>query len=146
MTLVQWSPNRTSIFDDFNNLFSSTIRNNWNSNDEETDYWAPPVDVKEDDKEYTIMVDLPGLSKNDVTNKIKNNLLTVNSNQGSKTEVENETFHYRERRNGNFHRTFKIPDIVEQKKVVASFENGILLIALPKSKESVPNELEIKIK
>ena len=146
MTLVQWSPNRTSIFDDFNNLFSSTIRNNWNSNDEETYYWAPPVDVKEDDKEYTIMVDLPGLSKNDVTIKIKNNILTVNSNQGSKTEVENETFHYRERRNGNFHRTFKIPDIVEQKKVVASFENGILLIALPKSKESVPNELEIKIK
>ena len=145
MTLIKWSPRRTSIFDEYN-IFSPTLSNNWTHVNKQTDYWTPPVDVKEDDTEFYIMVDLPGISKNDIAINLKNNILTLSSNYDSKDGVENGTFHYRERRTGKFHRTFKIPSIIEEEKIVASFKNGFLEILLPKSEESVTREREIKIK
>ena len=69
MTLIKWSPRRTSIFDEYN-IFSPTLSNNWTHVNKQTDYWTPPVDVKEDDTEFYIMVDLPGISKNDIIPKL----------------------------------------------------------------------------
>ena len=138
MTLVKWnSRNSVPVLNEWDALFNSVFGDfKLNTTD-----WTPSVDIHEDEKEYTIHMDLPGLSKKDVSVSIKENVLTVSGKRESRTE----NLFRSERRSGSFSRSFNLPDEVNVEKIDGNFKDGVLSITIPRVKPIKPKEIEIKI-
>jgi len=107
--------------------------------------WAPAVNVAESREDLVLTAELPGLTANDVTLEVENNVLTIS---GEKTEVRTEgsedtRFHVWERSFGSFHRTFTLPRSVRPEDITAVFDNGVLTVTLPKAPEAKGRTIEI---
>ncbi len=141
--LTRRTPNRTlrdlqrevdSIFDQF---FGDS------DNDTST-VWAPRTDLLETDDAFRIRLDVPGMNKEDISINLQNNTLTVSGERSSERKEEGEEYVRVERAFGNFHRTFTLPDAVDQENVEASYEEGVLTINVPKTEESTRRQIEIQ--
>lgn len=104
--------------------------------------WSPAVDVSEDDDEYVITADLPEVKKEDVKITTENNVLTIRGERTREEEEKNKTWHCVERSYGKYERSFRLPDEIDQKKIDASFRDGVLTIQLPKLAEKKHNRAE----
>jgi HSP20 family protein len=105
--------------------------------------WRPPVDVKENDKEIVVDVELPGVDSKDVKLTVDKGKLTIEGEK--KLEKKEEGDYYRaERYYGAFVRSFSLPTSADSEKISASYEKGVLKIIIPKKKEAVPKQIEIK--
>jgi len=144
MTLVKWNPNRSLLnlaegfFDDFFGSDRLLSRSG--------DYWYPAVDVKENKDAYQVMMELPGLSKDDVQISLEDGLLIIRGEKKTEQENKEDDYHYYERRFGKFERVFRINSDVKQDKVEASFKDGILTIELPKADTAKPKQIAISVK
>ena len=108
----------------------------------------PAVDISEDEKNIYLNFELPGMSKEDVQVKIKeNNVLVVKGEkkQERKTEDKERNYIRMERHFGEFSRFFTLPDNVNPEKIDAKFENGVLSITIEKKEPEKPNEKLIEI-
>jgi HSP20 family protein len=92
------------------------------------------VDLKENDDSYLVEADLPGVNKDDINLSFKNNYLTISAKRENSREDKKEDFVRRERNYGEFKRSFYI-DNVDDQKIDASFEDGVLKIELAKSEK-----------
>lgn len=106
----------------------------------------PLADVKEDDDKYTITVEVPGIDKKDLKIRVKENSLLVEGEKREETKEEGESYLRVERSYGNFRRAFSFASDLDEKKVNAEFEDGILIVTLPKTEKEKPKEIEIKVK
>lgn len=145
MTLVKWTPKTKSIFNDMDTMFNSIFNNDMDFSGSNVKQWTPYVDMEEKDKEYIITADIPGLTKKDVKVNISNGMLKVTGERNIRNDKDDNYYHYRERQNGLFSRTFNIPESVKEEEISGSFKNGILTIKLPKHEEALHNEREVKI-
>jgi HSP20 family protein len=107
--------------------------------------WAPPVSVAETADELIFTAELPGLSEDDVSIEIENDVLTIS---GEKTEERTEgeeerSYHLWERSYGSFRRSFTLPRAVNPGDATAEFENGVLEVRLPKAAEAKGRRIEI---
>ncbi|MBT3300401.1 MAG: Hsp20/alpha crystallin family protein [Candidatus Marinimicrobia bacterium] len=141
MTLVKWKP-RTELTNSFDQMFNHFFDNDYGVS---LNHWAPSVDVEENDKIFSLHADIPGLSKKDVSLEIHDGVLSIKGERKDKSEIENDTFHVRERQSGAFCRSFRLPENVEEDKINAKFKNGVLTIELPKSEIVQPETRTIKI-
>jgi len=142
--LTRRTPNRTlrdlqrevdSIFDQFSGR----------SEDEETSaVWAPRTDLSETDEAFRIRLDVPGMTKDDITINLQNNTLTVSGERTSERTDEGEEYVRVERAFGNFHRTFTLPNAVDPETVEAAYDDGVLTINVPKTEESTRRQIEIQ--
>ena len=105
---------------------------------------APAVDVREDEKEYTMEVELPGLTEKDIDVKVENNILTVSSKKEESKEEEKKGYLMHERKSYSFTRSFVLPDEVNHDKISAEFKNGLLRLALPKNEKAQPKKIDVK--
>ena len=106
----------------------------------------PSLDVKETDKEIVIEAELPGLDEKDVSLTMQNGVLTVQGEKNLEHEEEKENYHVMERRYGSFRRSLRIPDTVDEAKIEARFDKGVLKVTLPKRAEAVSEQRRIEIK
>jgi HSP20 family protein len=106
----------------------------------------PAVDVSEDDDNYLVEVELPGLSEKDVEVKVENGVLTIASRKDESREEKDEGYIRKERRHYSFSRSFSLPDNVDLEKITANFKNGLLDIAVPKAPAVKPKLIEVKSK
>jgi HSP20 family protein len=106
----------------------------------------PSMDVKETDKEITIAAELPGLDEKDVSLTIQNGVLTIEGEKRLEHEEEKENYHVMERRYGGFQRSLRIPDTVNEGKIEARFDKGVLKVVLPKRPEAAAEQRKIEIK
>jgi len=142
--LTRRTPNRTlrdlqrevdSIFDQFSGR----------SEDEDTSaVWAPRTDLSETDEAFRIRLDVPGMTKDDITINLQNNTLTVSGERTSERTDEGEEYVRVERAFGNFHRTFTLPNAVDPETVEAAYDDGVLTINVPKTEESTRRQIEIQ--
>jgi len=102
------------------------------------------ADIKEDEKEYIVEVELPGVKKEEIDVSIDNDVLTISVNRNEQVEEKTEQYIRQERRVGSFSRSFYI-DNVDIDNVSAKFENGILTVLLPKKEPSSPTGKKIDI-
>ncbi len=111
----------------------------------ETGGFNPRVDLIEDEQKYYIIVELPGVSKEDV--KISVNEERILTIKGEKKSLSNENSSYlrTERLFGSFARNFALPENLDSEKISAKYNNGILEISLPKVEPPMPKEIEINI-
>jgi HSP20 family protein len=107
--------------------------------------WLPVMDVQEDKDKFTIHMDLPGLTKDDVSIYIRDNVLTIEGEKKREFEDKDVNYHRIERRYGKFKRSFSIPTRVEEGKIDARFKDGVLTIVLPKVEEVKPKAIEVKV-
>src|SRR6266436_1540603 len=90
----------------------------------------PNIDVDETETDIRVTAELPGLEEKDISLEIANGMLLISGEKKSKTEDRDRRFS--ERYYGRFERRIPLDD-VEQDKASASFKNGVLTVALPKS-------------
>lgn len=102
------------------------------------------TDVKEGEKEYTLMIELPGIDKKDVNLDLKDGYLTVTAKREHKIDDTKENFIRKERSYGQFSRSFYVGDI-KKEDVSASLENGELKVVIPKDNKKVEGSSHIEI-
>jgi HSP20 family protein len=147
MSIVRWNPRGSWL--DFRNEFDRLFESFFNpSYEEETALTAfsPAVDVIEHEKEYQIQVELPGMSKDEVKVSVKDNLLSISGEKKREHKVEGKNYQRTERVFGSFQRSFRLPDYAELEKIEAEFKDGVLNIVIPKKKESLAKQIEVKVK
>lgn len=106
----------------------------------------PVVDVAEREDKYEVMVELPGIEEKDIHLKIANGLLTVRAEKHGEREEKRKDYYLSERTFGTFQRSLRVPDGVDLDQVEATFDNGVLTVALPKTHEAREREKRIPIK
>jgi HSP20 family protein len=108
--------------------------------------WQPAVDIYETADSIVIKAELPDIEQKDIDVKIEDNLLTIKGERKHESEVKKENYHRIERYFGSFQRSFKLPGTVEQEKVVATCEKGVLTVTLPKKEEVKPKQINVEVK
>ncbi|ADG81776.1 Hsp20/alpha crystallin family protein [Thermincola potens] len=103
------------------------------------------VDIKENDKEYVVEAELPGVKKDEINVELNEDRLTIAVERKEETNEEKENYIRKERRYGSMVRSFYVPNILND-QVSAKFENGVLSIVLPKREpgKNKGNRIEIK--
>jgi HSP20 family protein len=107
--------------------------------------WAPRVNVAETADELVLTTELPGMTQEQVSIELEQNVLTISGEKSEeRTEGDEEmTYHLWERAYGSFRRSFTLPRPVNGDEVTARFENGVLEIRLPKAPEAKGRKIEI---
>jgi len=108
--------------------------------------WRPKVDVRENDKEFVIHAELPGLTKDQVILELDKNVLTISGERKFEKKEEKEQFHRIERSYGKFQRSFAVPEGTDPTSIQATFNNGVLEVSLPKpeAKAAVSTKISIQ--
>ncbi|MBC6401880.1 MAG: Hsp20/alpha crystallin family protein [Ekhidna sp.] len=99
--------------------------------------FSPKVDIAESDKEYEIQLHVPGVKKTDFNINLNDDQLTISGERKFDDEKKEKNFHSVESYFGSFSRTFYLPEIVNREKADAKYENGILVVTLPKDEKRV---------
>ena len=107
--------------------------------------WAPLVDISEDEKEFLVRVELPGLRKEEVKVTVDNGVLTISGERKVEKEEKTRKYHRVERSYGKFERNFTLPDKADGARITAEFKEGMLQVRLPKADKPTDKALEVKI-
>jgi HSP20 family protein len=108
--------------------------------------WYPDAEISEDDKEFMVSLELPGMKAKDVNLDFNDGLLTIRGEKATERDEKDEAlrFHLFERSYGSFMRSFELPN-VDAEKVKAEFHDGVLNIHLPKRADATVNARRIPI-
>ena len=106
--------------------------------------WAPSVDISENEKEFTLLADIPGVNPDNIDISMEKGVLTVKGERSSETVDEGENYRRVERQSGQFYRRFTLPDSADADKIEAKSEHGVLRITIPKQEVSVSRRIEVK--
>jgi len=133
MSLVKRTDSLPFLFNDF-------FATDWlggTANTSKIGFNTPAVNVKESDDNFTLEIAAPGLVKEDFNIELNNDVLAISSKSMVDKESKiNEKYTRKEFNYSAFKRIFNLPDTVEGSKIEASYENGVLLITLPKKEEA----------
>jgi HSP20 family protein len=145
MNIVKYDPfgDLRTLQDEMNRLFSGTFSRG--SQDEVLrGAWSPSVDIFENKNEIVLEAELPGMSAEDVSVSIENNVLTLHGERRFEKKDEGDNFHRVERSYGSFTRSFTLPPTVSSENANAEFNNGVLRLTLAKREDAKPRRIEIK--
>jgi HSP20 family protein len=126
------------LFDDF---FGSTLRKNGDGAPQGV--WSPAVNVREDENNYYVEAEVPGMNKDDLQIEVENNVLSLRGERRFEKKDDKENYHFVERSYGNFYRSFALPKNVDGEKIQAEYKDGVLHITLPKRPEVKPKKVSI---
>lgn len=106
--------------------------------------WRPRMDLIETDEAYRLHLDMPGMSKDDLTISYQDNELTVSGERTSDRREEGEEYVRVERSFGHFRRSFTLPNSVEADNIQAAYDDGVLTLTVPKTETEKPRQIEIQ--
>lgn len=105
---------------------------------------APDADVLERENEIRVIVELPGMRAEDIDLDLENNVLTISGEKSEETQEAKDTWHLSERRYGKFSRSFLLPREVEQERIEAHFDHGVLTVTIPKTERARRKRIDVK--
>lgn len=139
-----------SLYRDMGRLFNEMTRDfgmqPFFGEDVETGAFSPNVDLVEEDHFYRVSVELPGMTEKDIDLSLKEGVLTIRGEKKSEVKKEEENVYRMECAYGAFQRNIPLPSEVDEEKIEATFDKGILKITLPKSKEKEKEIRRITVK
>ena len=106
--------------------------------------WTPPVDIHEEEKQFVVRADLPGVRPADIEITAEKGVLAL---RGARNfEQQNDDGHYSrvERVSGKFVRTFSLPENVQTDAIKAQFKDGVLELTIPKAAKPEPRRIEVQ--
>lgn len=106
--------------------------------------WMPSLDFSEDEKNYIVRLEAPGIPKEDLEVNLEGQILTISGRRNFEKEERNEEYFWREREQGRFVRTVRLPSAIDATKVEASYNEGVMTIRLPKSESASRARITIK--
>jgi HSP20 family protein len=132
-TLAKINNDMPSLFDDFfkpwNEWFDSG--NTWGRT-----LKVPAVNIVEQKDKYEVSLAAPGLKKDDFKIDVDGNMLTISSKKEEQKEEKDERCTRKEYSYSSFSRSFNLPEEINQEKIAAKYEDGVLKISLPRREES----------
>ena len=136
-----------SLQERMNRLFEEAAERRGRAEDEEGEIeradWIPAADVYEDDAEYTLALDLPGIEREGLDVSLDDGRLVI---RGARAQAEGVHARRTERPQGRFVRSFSLPDAVDRNRIAADYKDGVLLLHLPKRTEQQERRVKIDIK
>lgn len=140
MELIRWNPMRGmfSLGHRIDALFEEL-----NCIDRTPQSWNPVVDIYDNEETIVINAELPGINKKDIVVDVTGNVLTLKGERSTANEVQNETYHRRERTFGKFERIFTLPEDVDPEKIQADYTDGVLEIKIPKPEKKEPKKITV---
>lgn len=103
----------------------------------------PPVNLYELDEEYLITAELPGTSSENLDLTVSGGVLTLKGKRPAPVGIADDRFRRHERVWGEWERSLSVPERVEQEKMTAEFNDGILKIHLPKAPDTKPRQIQV---
>lgn len=100
--------------------------------------------MEEDDKQYTVRADLPGVDPKDVEIAVADNALIIRGQTTQQREENNKNYHRIERFEGQFYREIPLPREVDADKIQAKAGNGVLTVTAPKKAEAQPKKIAVQ--
>jgi HSP20 family protein len=105
--------------------------------------WEPPVDVYETDDAIVLQVELPGVSKDAVNVELHEHTLRLSGERTRESAGTGGQYRREEGRYGAFQRAFRMPTIVDEAKIQATYTDGVLALRLPKQATATPQAIPI---
>ena len=145
--MAQWNPlhDLVSLQDRMNRLFEDASQRRATeadvSDEVEGADWYPAADVSENDAEFIVAVDLPGIDRAALDISVDDNRLSI---RGTRAGLD-ATKHRGECPRGKFLRTFSVPASVDKNDIKAEYKDGVLHVHLPKGPERKQQRVEIKV-
>ncbi len=108
---------------------------------------VPAANVKENQNEFIIDLAAPGMKRDDFHINIENGMLSISSEKNEESEEKSDYYTRKEFSYSSFSRSFRLPDTINEDKIKAKYDNGVLMIHLPKKEEAKKQitKKEIKI-
>ena len=127
----------------FNRRWNDALRGAYGDEPTTSRMIVPAMDVVETQEELVLTAELPGLPKEEVKITIEDGVLTISGEKKLEKREEGKDYHLVERRYGTFHRQVTLPSQVDASKAAAAFENGVLIVRVPKAEAAKPREIAI---
>ena len=108
--------------------------------------FTPSIDVKENEKEFIIKAELPGVEEKDIEVTVTNDAVTIQGEKKEEKEDKDKNYYYMERSYGSFSRVIPLEAEIESNKAEARFKNGILDIKIPKNQSVKEKGTKVPIK
>jgi HSP20 family protein len=136
------SPPFRQLSNEVDRLFDELIHRPWGFGREAKEpVWTPQLDLYEEPDAFVLEADLPGVQEKDISIAVDDGELVLRGKRAFERICEEENFHCRERRAGEFLRRLRLPSSVDRKKIHAAFHDGVLRVTLPKiQKERKPSQ------
>lgn len=138
-----------SLQDRMNRLFEEAAdrRTGASGGDDEAEIeradWLPAADIYEDEGEYLLALDLPGINREGLDVSLDEGRLVI---RGERAAAEGLRARRAERPQGRFVRTFSLPDAVDRGAITADYKDGVLVLHLPKRSGQQGRRLKIDIR
>lgn len=104
--------------------------------------YTPDVDIFESDKNITLMADMPGVTTDDLTIDLRDDVLTLAGEAGTNNEAREEPI-IMEYGVGKYYRQFTLSEVIDQAKITAEFKDGVLRLVLPKVEKAAPRKITV---
>ena len=104
----------------------------------------PPMNVTQDDNNFYVRAEVPGISAKDLSISALRNQVSISGKRVIPQENERVSYHRKERAEGEFSRTITLPGEVVTDRVEARYSDGILALTLPKAEEAKPRQIAVK--
>ena len=133
-------------FGDFDDLFGRFFESPGAIQGVDSKAFVPAVDVSENENEYRIKADIPGVKKEDLNVSVQDGILTISGESRYKDEEKKDGRIIRqERRFGKYSRSMRLGKDVDTSNVKAEYRDGVLELALPKLEEVKPKKIAIDV-
>lgn len=135
----------SELHDEFERLFDLPLSHQTRSSPW-MNGWTPVLDVFEDKDQFVVKAELPGMKQEDIQVSLHDATLTVSGERKGEQKDKDAGVYRSERYFGRFQRTIDLPNTVDQAKVTADYQDGILTIALPKTEAAKPKRISVSVK
>ncbi len=106
--------------------------------------FTPGLNVYETDEAFELTVELPGMKKEDIDISMEGHTLTISGERKATREEDGRTYHRVESSFGTFSRSLPLPDNIDEERIEANYENGVLTVNIPKTKQSTGQKIEVQ--
>ncbi|HEX9651310.1 MAG TPA: Hsp20/alpha crystallin family protein [Cyclobacteriaceae bacterium] len=147
MTLIKYRNPMETYPASFSRMIDNLFNDKW-LNDSPEDFnlrtFNPKVDIAEVENEYEVHLTVPGMKKDDFKIEVNENTLTISGERKFENEEKAKQFHSIESHYGKFARSFQLPKNVNQDKIKANYNDGILVVKLAKTEKSLEKVIKIQ--
>ena len=142
MSLVRYTrPNYQHLSKRFNELMDEFFEP---INGRTTNNFTPKVDVRENEQEFELLLEIPGVRKEDIQIELEQDVLYVSGVRKALEETKDTNVHRMEQFYGSFQRSFHLPQGLDKEIVAAQYQNGILRLTIKKHEKAIKKQIVIQ--
>jgi HSP20 family protein len=147
MALIRWEPARElqTVQGEINRLFNTLFESPTPVANGAPRRWVPAMDLVENDGQFVLRADLPGIDEGDLKLELQDDVLTISGERNAKHEERKDGYYRVERSFGSFSRSLTLPEGVDPEQIKASFNKGVLEVQIPKPETRKPRKVQISV-